>query len=487
MTIGSVTVQVYLLRQGKVYQEYYSNLSFSGPPMATCLVNGLNFADNNLSNFCISSTTTYFGTKIIAALLSPISGAVTFSMSADDYMSITIDDSSGITNNWSGSGNTIWSFIINFIANKYYFVYASYLQDYGPFSFNLNWAYSGGGNTQISNSKIYLQTLVGSSPYTINVLSSIWGDGYRTGTEACDDKIISNGDGWSSSCAIETGWTWSGGSISSKDTCTEIWGDGIKFNSISTYWDDGNTSSGDGCSSTWSVESGWNWSGGNSSTKDICVEICGDGKKFNNNSIYWDDSNTTNGDGWSSSCQTESGWKWSGGSSTMKDIWVEIWGDGKKFNSSPTYWDDGNTASGDGCSSICSIESGWSWSGGSITTKDICIEICGDGIRFNTNSTYWDDGNKNNGDGCNSIWSIEVGWSCLGGTTSNKDICTEIWGDGIKFNLSESYCDDGNKISGDGWSSLWSIESGYKWTGGSIKQKNKKKNIFNFINILFIQ
>ena len=471
MTIGSVTVQVYLLRQGKVYQEYYSNLSFSGPLMATCLVNGLNFADNNLSNFCISSTTTNFGTKIIAALLSPISGAVTFSMSADDYMSITIDDSSGITNNWSGSGNTIWSFTINFIANKYYFVYASYLQDYGPFSFNLNWAYSGGGNTQISNSKIYLQTLVGSSPYTINVLSSIWGDGYRTGNEACDDKNSSSGDGCSSSCVIETGWAWSGGSISSKDTCTEIWGDGIKFNTISTYWDDGNLVNGDGCSSIWSNESGWHWTGGSSNTKDTCVEICGDGKKFNNNSTYWDDSNTTNGDGWNSSCLIETGWTWSGGSISSKDTCTEIWGDGIEFNSISTYWDDGNTSSGDGCSSICSIESGWSWSGGSITTKNICIEICGDGIRFNTNSTYWDDGNKNNGDGCNSIWSIEVGWSCLGGTTSNKEICTEIWGDGIKFNLSESYCDDGNKISGDGWSSLWSIESGYKWTGGSITPK----------------
>ena len=27
-------------------------------------------------------------------------------------------------------------------------------------------------------------------------------------------------------------------------------------------------------------------------------------------------------------------------------------------------------------------------------------EICGDGIRFNTNSTPWDDGNLINGDGC---------------------------------------------------------------------------------------
>ena len=163
---------------------------------------------------------------------------------------------------------------------------------------------------------------------------------------------------------------------------------------------------------------------------------------------------------------------WNIYNSLTKDIWTEIWGDGIRFNSFSTYWDDANKINGDGWNSSCSVETGWKWTGGDSTTKDKWDEIWGDGIRFNSNSTYWDDGNKNNGDGCNSSWSIEVGWSCLGGTTSNKDICTEIWGDGIRFNSTESYCDDGNKISGDGWSSLWSIETGYKWTGGSIKQKN---------------
>ena len=40
-----------------------------------------------------------------------------------------------------------------------------------------------------------------------------------------------------------------------------------------------------------------------------------------------------------------------------------------------TYWDDGNTLSGDGWSSLWTIESNYEWNGGSPTTKDICIKI----------------------------------------------------------------------------------------------------------------
>ena len=235
--------------------------------------------------------------------------------------------------------------------------------------------------------------------------------------------------------------------------------------------DDSNTSNSDGWSASWSVESGWTCTGGTIASKDICTEIWGDGKKFNSNINYWDDANLTIGDGWNSSCSVETGWSCTGGNSLTKDTWTEIWGDGIRFNSLSTYWDDANEINGDGWNSSCSVETGWKWTGGNSTIKDKWDEVWGDGIRLNSNSTYCDDGNKNNGDGCNSSWYIEVGWSCLGGTTSNRDICTEIWGDGIRVNLTESYCDDGNKISGDGWSSLWSTESGYKWTGGSIKPK----------------
>ena len=44
-------------------------------------------------------------------------------------------------------------------------------------------------------------------------------------------------------------------------------------------------------------------------------------------------------------------------------IWPEIWGDGKRFNSISTYWDDGNTANGDGFRRHpCNSKSNDNWS-----------------------------------------------------------------------------------------------------------------------------
>ena len=83
----------------------------------------------------------------------------------------------------------------------------------------------------------------------------------------------------------------------------EIWGDGVKFNTLFSYWDDGNKISGDGWSSSWSVETGFIWSGGSNVGKDTW-EICGDGIKSFLTNNYCDDGNTLNNDGWSSICST---------------------------------------------------------------------------------------------------------------------------------------------------------------------------------------
>ena len=284
---------------------------------------------------------------------------------------------------------------------------------------------------------------------------------FRTGSEGCDDSGTISGDGWSSTCSVEVGWQCTGGTTSSKDVCTEICGDGIRFNTVATYCDDGNNISGDGCTSGWSKETGWTWSDGNSSTKDTCIEICGDGIRFNSNATYWDDSNNINGDGWNSSCSIEIGWKCSGGSSSSKDVCTEIWGDGMRFNTNNTYCDDGNLINGDGWNSSCTIETGWNCLGGNSSTKDSCSEIWGDGIRFNSNSSYWDDGNVISDDGWSAIWGIEVGWIWSGGNFNTKDSWFEIWGDGIKFNSNSTYWDDNNTNNYDGWSSSWKIESEY--------------------------
>ena len=270
---------------------------------------------------------------------------------------------------------------------------------------------------------------------TKDTCTEIWGDGikYNSIITYCDDGNTIDSDGWTSSWTKEVGWNCSGGDSTNKDVCTEIWGDGMKFNSKSTYCDDQNVANGDGWDMNWNVEVGWSCLGGTSSVKDTCSEIWGDGIRFNSVSTYCDDGNLLNGDGWDSNWLIETGWSWSGGDSLNKDSWSEIWGDGKKFNSSTAYCDDGNILNNDGWDSLWRTESRYIWTGGSSTTQDSCTEICGDGIKFNTISSYWDDGNISNNDGWNSSWNIESGWSWSGGTSTTKDICSEIWGDGKKF------------------------------------------------------
>jgi cysteine-rich repeat protein len=291
----------------------------------------------------------------------------------------------------------------------------------------------------------------------------VWGDSLRDTGETCDDGNTSNGDGWSSTCTLEIGWNWAGGSSSTPDTCSEVWGDGKVVGT--EVWDDGDSSDGNGCSSTWTVETGWNCWGGSPTSPDTCIEIWGDGKRFNTLSTYWDDGNTNDNDGWSSTCSTEVEFSWNGGSQTNPDTCFTNWGDSKKIGSEG--WDDGNIILGDGCNEICSVEIGWTWTGGTPTTQDIWNEIWGDAKKFNSVSTYWDDGNTNSNDGWSSTCSVEAGWICSGGSSLIPDSCTEIWGDGKKFNSLSTYWDDGNANNNDGWSFSCSVELGYSWAGGT--------------------
>ena len=319
----------------------------------------------------------------------------------------------------------------------------------------------------------------------------------------------------------------------------ENWGDGFKYGS--EKWDDGNTNNGDGCSSDWtSIESGWVWSGGTTTSKDtwtFCtsgfyqndplnpttwVTHCGDNKRAGTEK--WDDGNTNNGDGWLSDCSTvEAGWVCSGGSPTTKDTWTfctsgfyqndpaipTTWvthcGDSKRAGSEKC--DDGNINDGDGCSSTWTlIESSWVWSGGTSTSKDtwtfctsgfyqndainptIWVTHCGDGKRAGTEKC--DDGNTMNGDGWSTdCSSIESGFVWSGGSPTSKDawtFCTSglyqndsanpsvwvpHWGDSKV--AGDEIWDDGNNADGDGWANNWKkIEDNWIWVNGSTIHKS---------------
>ena len=163
-------------------------------------------------------------------------------------------------------------------------------------------------------SNLFLPKLIGSSPYNINISPTVWGDGLRSDSEVCDDGNTNNGDGWSSSWLIESGWTCAGGSSTSKDICiiqtsSVPWGNGITETALNEQWDDGNTNNGDGWSATWTIEQGYVWEIlSNLHYLSLWSISCGNGRI--NSGEGWDDGNFVNGDGWNSNCMKEAGYDW---------------------------------------------------------------------------------------------------------------------------------------------------------------------------------
>lgn len=77
-----------------------------------------------------------------------------------------------------------------------------------------------------------------------------------------------------------------------------------------------------------------------------------------------------------------------------------ICGDGEKTGNETC--DDGNSVSGDGCSEVCVIETGFACSG----TPSVCSSTCGDNVKASTEQC--DDGNVISGDGCSATCLTEV-------------------------------------------------------------------------------
>ena len=234
--VGSISVQVYLLTQGEVYQEHYlSPNDFTGTPDNSWTVTGLNFDQSNRNNFC-SEASYNFKTKIITSLLVHNTGSINFNIEYDDGLKLYIDDASYNSNLWEVGvfSNSFTS--ANFEANKYYTFYSEFCQVQGGFKYILTWSLNGQAQVAIPSSNLFLPSLVGSSPYNIQISEVVWGDGFKSKTEKWDDSNKTSGDGWSSNWTVETGWTWSGGSNATPDVCKEIWGDWIRFNTILKIW-----------------------------------------------------------------------------------------------------------------------------------------------------------------------------------------------------------------------------------------------------------
>jgi uncharacterized protein (TIGR03382 family) len=153
-----------------------------------------------------------------------------------------------------------------------------------------------------------------------------------------------------------------------------------------------------------------------------------------------DDGNHATGDGCSATCHVEAGYTCVDAAGLPAACRTTC-GDGIIAGSEAC--DDGNTRDGDGCSAACDIEVGWTCNGAA------CVAICGDGIQVAGEAC--DDGNSQTGDGCTPACTLELGWTSSGGSSATT--C----GDGIVAGAEQ--CDDGNRRSGDGCSASCTIET----------------------------
>ncbi len=352
---------------------------------------------------------------------------------------------------------------------------------------------------------------------------TLCGNGVLDAGEVCDDANKVDGDGCSSICNIEEGYTCPvvGESCKRNEEPASLCGN--KSIDAGEACDDGNAVSGDGCSADChTIESGYicptvgelcllescgngvldpgedcddgtsnvdgyHFTAGACTTHCTLAHYCGDGifdegyeqcdngglnnlDEYNGCSLFCqhgnfycgdgkithqetcDDGNGVSGDGCSSECKLEGGYKCvTPGQACEKVIDnppVVTEGCGNGVLETGEACDDGNVQSGDGCSSSCEVESGYACEG------SVCHELskCGDGNLDAGEGC--DDGNKQSGDGCSNACQIESGYACEG------KVCHEVvCGDG-KIEGSES-CEDGNKVSNDGCSDKCQIEPGW--------------------------
>ncbi|HNT28429.1 MAG TPA: DUF4215 domain-containing protein, partial [bacterium] len=146
--------------------------------------------------------------------------------------------------------------------------------------------------------------------------------------------------------------------------------------------------------------------------------VCGDG--YETGSEACDDHNTNDGDGCSSLCAVEGGW------TCLATVPTQCYKCGNGFKEAYEQCDDGNTNDTDGCKSDCTVDTANGWTC-SATQPSVC-QKCGNGVPEWTEQC--DDGNGDNDDAC------------------RNDCRDNICGDG-HLNIGVEDCDDGNELNTD--------------------------------------
>ena len=83
---------------GKVYQEYYSNIDWTGAPASNCIVNSLNL-NNNITNSW-GAYSENFSSYIIGAIIVPETRTYNFSINIDNGWKIYIDNIQQYYHGW---------------------------------------------------------------------------------------------------------------------------------------------------------------------------------------------------------------------------------------------------------------------------------------------------------------------------------------------------------------------------------------------------
>jgi len=83
--------------------------------------------------------------------------------------------------------------------------------------------------------------------------------------------------------------------------------------------------------------------------------------------------------------------------------------------------DDSNTTNGDGCSSSCTVETDYDCGTASPSVCTLVTSSCGNGLRTSTESC--DNGAVGPISGCTAACVVAVGFTCTGGSTSSPDTC----------------------------------------------------------------
>jgi len=239
--------------------------------------------------------------------------------------------------------------------------------------------------------------------------SQTCGNNQEDPNEGCDDGNSSGGDGCSRTCQVEDGFTCP--EFGKPCIKSAICGDGILTSPENC--DDGNQDSGDGCSSDCNtVEDGYICR----VPGKKCTPKCGDSKLIG--SEQCDDGNADSGDGCSSTCQIEPGASCPALGQPCK---MAVCGNGTQEEGENCDLGDKNGlfyGDGKGCSKTCTKEPSCQDASGK---TQACTSACGDG---NVDpGEDCDDGDQVSGDGCSSDCKVEAGFTCSTETKQDSSTC----------------------------------------------------------------